>query len=124
MNTDLSALAQEWAEKLAREERFAHRPNFEYGENIYCLWSSDRNEKANPREVVRSWYEENKEFNYGVEPKGIFRAGHFSQLVWKSSKELGVGVGKTKRGKVIVVCNYNPRGNISGEFLLNVKRPK
>lgn len=122
LNKNLRSISQDWAETLAREDRFAYRPNSNYGENIYCLWSSDRNAKANPKNVCRSWYDEMREFNFGVEPKGMFKAGHFSQMVWKSSKELGVGVAKTKKGKVLVVCNYDPRGNVVGQFNSNVMR--
>lgn len=107
---------------MAREDRFAYRPNTNYGENIYCLWSSDRNAKANPKNVCRSWYDEIKEFNWNVEPKGAFKAGHFTQMIWKSTQDLGVGVAKTKKGKVLVVCNYSPRGNVIGEFNANVVR--
>ncbi|CAD7077936.1 unnamed protein product [Hermetia illucens] len=123
LNPDLCQLSQEWADKLAKEDRFAYRPNSMYGENIYCLWSSDRNAKANPKDVCRSWYEEHREHSYIVEPKGAFRAGQFTQMVWKSTQELGVGLAKTRRGKVIVVCNYHPRGNTVGEFMANVLRP-
>ncbi|XP_055379722.1 uncharacterized protein LOC129610924 isoform X2 [Condylostylus longicornis] len=123
LSIDLCNLSQDWAEQLAKEDRFAYRPNCDYGENIYCLWSSDRNAKANPKDVCRSWYEENRDHNYLVEPKGIFKAGHFTQMIWKSTKELGVGLAKTRKGKVLVVCNYDPRGNIVGDFLANVPRP-
>lgn len=71
----------------------------------------------------RSWYDEVKQYTtWNVEPKGAFKAGQFSQVVWKSSKELGVGVGRTKSGKLIVVASYWPRGNIIGQFLQNVKK--
>lgn len=117
-------MAQNWAETLANEDRFAYRPNSNYGENIYCLWSSDRNAKANPKDVCRSWYEEIKEYDFSIEPKGVFRAGHFTQMIWKMSQDLGVGVAKTKKGKVLVVCNYNPRGNVVGQFMVNVQRSR
>lgn len=116
----LNRYAQEWAETLAREDRFAHRPNSQYGENLYCLWSSDPNAKANAKDVCRSWYDEIKEYTFGVEPRGALKAGHFTQLVWKQSIELGVGMAKTKKGKTLVVCNYSPRGNIIGSFAKNV----
>lgn len=117
-------MAQDWAETLANEDRFAYRPNSNYGENIYCLWSSDRNAKANPKDVCRSWYEEIKEYDFSIEPKGVFRAGHFTQMIWKTSQDLGVGVAKTKKGKVLVVCDYNPRGNVVGQFMANVLRAR
>lgn len=123
LNDILNQCAQEWANTLSRDDRFQHRPNCMYGENLYCLWSSDANAQANPKEVCRSWYDEIKQYTFGTEPRGIMNAGHFTQLVWKSSIELGVGVSKTNKGKVIVVCNYHPRGNVIGEFTRNVLKP-
>lgn len=120
----MCSLAQDWAETLAIEDRIAHRPNVNYGENIYCLWSSEQNAKINPREVCQSWYDEIKEYNFDVEPRASPRAGHFTQMVWKATKHLGVGMSKTKKGKVLVVCNYNPRGNVIGEFERNVHRAR
>lgn len=124
MNKTLCNLSQEWADTLAAEDRFAHRPNSNYGENIYCLWSSDRNSRMSAKAVCRSWYEEIKEHEFGVEPKGIFKGGHFTQMIWKSSQDLGVGISRTKKGKVLVVCNYSPRGNIAGQFNANVLRAR
>lgn len=123
LDTKLCNLAQDWAETLATEDRIAHRPDVNYGENIYCLWSSEcQNAKVNPREVCQSWYDEVKEYNFDVEKRGSPRAGQFTQMVWKATKHLGVGMAKTKKGKVLVVCNYSPRGNIIGEFGRNVFR--
>ncbi|XP_060866913.1 Golgi-associated plant pathogenesis-related protein 1-like isoform X4 [Metopolophium dirhodum] len=42
---------------------------------------------------------------------------HFTQLIWKDSSELGVGASKSsKSGKLYVVCNYDPHGNIRSQF--------
>jgi len=47
--------------------------------------------------------------------------GHFSQLVWKGSREIGVGRAITADGHCIfIVCNYHPAGNIAGEYKKNV----
>lgn len=70
----------------------------------------------------RSWYDEVKQYLWNIEPKGACKAGQFSQMVWKNSRELGIGLGRTRNGKVIVVASYFPRGNIIGQFLHNVKR--
>lgn len=115
--------AKHWAETLARDDRFTYRQNSKYGENLYCLWSSDRNAKANPKDVCRSWYDESKQFSFNVEPRGgLLRGGQFSQMIWKSTKEIGVGMAKTRSGKVIVVATYYPRGNIIGQYLANVTK--
>ena len=41
-------------------------------------------------------------------------------MIWKESEELGVGRAKSKSGKIIVVANYDPPGNVIGQFAKNV----
>jgi len=45
-------------------------------------------------------------------------------VVWKGSKEIGVGKAQTRDGKIIVVANYRPAGNMMGDFAKNVLPPK
>lgn len=122
LHKELLRDAQQWAEILARDDRFTYRQNSKYGENLYCLWSSDRHAKPNPKDVCRSWYEEVKQYAFAVEPRGVIKGGQFTQMVWKGTRELGVGVGQTRSGKVIVVCTYYPRGNVLGQFVANVQK--
>uniref|UniRef100_A0A673NBK4 SCP domain-containing protein n=1 Tax=Sinocyclocheilus rhinocerous TaxID=307959 RepID=A0A673NBK4_9TELE len=63
------------------------------------------------KEAVDSWYSEIKDYNFntpGHQPK----TGHFTQVVWKSSTELGVGLA-TDGNTVYVVGQYKPAGNIT-----------
>lgn len=47
--------------------------------------------------------------------------GHFTQLIWKNSVELGVGIAlSSDKRKVYVVAEYSPQGNILGQFANNV----
>uniref|UniRef100_A0A182NHH2 SCP domain-containing protein n=1 Tax=Anopheles dirus TaxID=7168 RepID=A0A182NHH2_9DIPT len=124
LHKELVRDAQQWAEILARDDRFTYRQNSKYGENLYCLWSSDRNARPSARDVCRSWYEEVKQYAFTVEPRAAIKGGQFTQMVWKGTKELGVGMGQTRNGKVIVVCTYYPRGNVLGQFMANVSRSK
>lgn len=50
-------------------------------------------------------------------------AGHFTQLVWASSRELGVGKARSRQGKTVVVAMYRPPGNVCGLFEENVLPP-
>jgi hypothetical protein len=44
-------------------------------------------------------------------------------LIWKNSKYFGIGKARTRNGKMIVVANYMPAGNVSGVFNDNVLPP-
>lgn len=57
-------------------------------------------------------------YTFGSEPTNVDEVGHFTQLVWKSSTELGVGMARPAKGGV--VCNYNLPGNVTDQFGDNV----
>lgn len=118
-DSKLTNLAQDWAEQLARTGKMQHRPNSQYGENIYYGWSSRPGFDVNGEAPVQAWYDEVKDYNYN-NPGFSGRTGHFTQVVWKSSTQLGCGKAKSSDGKVFVVCNYNPPGNYQGQFPQNV----
>jgi hypothetical protein len=46
--------------------------------------------------------------------------GHFTQLVWRTSTQLGIGVGCSAKGAIYVVVNYFPGGNYRGQNLAYV----
>ena len=52
--------------------------------------------------------------------------GHFTQLVWKPTNEIGAAVSRDKKGGSFVVARYLPQGNITnpGYFEQNVTKPK
>jgi hypothetical protein len=47
-------------------------------------------------------------------------SGHFSQVIWANSKEMGVGVASNRSGQIFVVACYDPAGNFLGQFKENV----
>lgn len=99
-----------------------HRPGYEFGENIYCFHSMDPNYQVQGRNAVDAWYDEIKHYTFGIEPLST-ETDHFTQLVWKDSKQLGVGMKKNSKGQVYVVCNYDPPGNYVGEYSRKVPPP-
>lgn len=54
----------------------------------------------------------------------FFPLGHFTQVVWKDTKELGVAYARSKSGKIYVVANYEPAGNFEGSFATQVPKVK
>lgn len=69
--------------------------------------------------AVDLWYEENTYYNYTNPDSstGTFEQyGHFTQLVWKASTDLGCVIHDCGSGRIYVICEYYPEGNI---FLAN-----
>lgn len=106
----LATYAQAWAEKLLRENRFEHRQNSPYGENLASAWG----QQLSPERVVRMWGEEVKDYDYATNScKPGKMCGHYTQVVWKTTQQVGCGMARGN-GKEIWVCNYNPPGNFVG----------
>lgn len=118
----LCNFAQEWAEHCAQNADMAHRPNNKYGENIFYAYSSDYSHTPAARDAVKAWYDEIRDHTFGTE-KVNNRTLHFTQVIWKGSKELGIAMAKNNKGETYVVANYEPRGNYIGQFVDNVPRP-
>ncbi|XP_002064841.3 Golgi-associated plant pathogenesis-related protein 1 [Drosophila willistoni] len=116
INNELNKLAQDWANHLRDKNAMSHRPNPKYGENIFLSGGMDVTGDL----PVEMWYREIISYNFD---KSDFTptSGHFTQLIWKSCKEMGSGVAR-KADRTWVVCNYNPPGNVLGQFKENVPR--
>ena len=77
---ELAAKAQDWADKLAKEQRLAHEDesSTDYGENLAEVGSDD---KALLR-AIDAWYNEANFYNF-QDPKFSKEIGHFSQVSLK-----------------------------------------
>ena len=110
----LAQVAQQWANSLRDQGcKFGHSGG-RYGENLAGGTSGTLDGQA----VTDMWYDEIKLYSF---PSGGFsmQTGHFTQVVWKQSTQLGCGV-TTCRGMDIWVCEYDPPGNVQGMFRQNV----
>uniref|UniRef100_A0A8C6P088 SCP domain-containing protein n=1 Tax=Nothobranchius furzeri TaxID=105023 RepID=A0A8C6P088_NOTFU len=119
-NDGMCAKAQEWAEHLLQIQRLQHSGTDD-GENVFYLTESSSAVKQ-PRFTVDSWYSEIKDYDFSS-PRFQRGTGHFTQVVWKETTELGVGVA-SRNGMTFVVGQYRPAGNINnhGYFDKNVSR--
>jgi hypothetical protein len=62
------------------------------------------------------WYNEIKNYTYSKIDDSNSNAWHYTQMIWKNTKEVGLGMATCPNGNVVIVANYNPAGNFSGEF--------
>jgi uncharacterized protein YkwD len=114
---ELARVAEGWAEELvSRGCAFEHNPEIEYGENLASFAPVG---SMSPEEVARGWYDEIRSYRFG-RPGFSMETGHFTQLVWVNTTELGCAA-VTCEGAEIWVCDYAPPGNVLGEFPGNVR---
>jgi uncharacterized protein YkwD len=115
LDDKLSETAQAYAEYLANNNLFQHSQNG-YGENLYMMSSSGSLSNLPGSTAVQAWYDEIKDYNFNQHGFSM-ATGHFTQVVWKNSKQLGVGIGFGNNGRsAVVVANYYPPGNYLGQF--------
>ena len=87
-----------------------HRPNNDYGENIYYASGMD----VTPQKVVDKWASELSVFKY--EPfTGNRGDGHYTQIVWSTTQTIGCAMASCGQQQ-IWVCNYDPAGNMTGDY--------
>ena len=125
-NKKLADYAQRWAEHLASVDRMYHSNTnaVGYGENIAYGYG----QAVSGRTASKWWYDEINDYNFNSGSRKFFsfgkQIGHFTQLVWKNTKEVGFGSARASNGGVYVVANYYPPGNVQGHYLSNVFPPK
>jgi pathogenesis-related protein 1 len=105
----LAAIAQTWANQLVLEGRLRHRASPRYGENLYLISGGD----ATPDNVVNAWAGEKADYDYRTNTCHS-RCGHYTQIVWRSTKAVGCAVANLRNVEVWV-CEYDPPGNYVGE---------
>ena len=96
---------------------------FGAGENIRTRWTTGyaSDDVSMAVEATNWWYDEVLFYNARNPLNPSTR--HFTQLVWKSTTRLGVGVYTVRRGyetDSVIVALYSPPGNMIGAFAQNV----
>jgi len=136
----LAAYAQAWATQLAADASTCaqpqHRPGSElqamdYGENLAAFSGRGATgDVSTAQQAVDGWAAEVACWTYGsiqgteqcnmtcTNNLSSDGCGHYTQIVWRKSLELGCGVATCQNGQYtedIWICNYSPAGNVVGQ---------
>jgi len=126
-NDELAAIAQRWADQCT----FGHDKNRKkldgtyVGQNAYMSGTTRQDDLTAIMDKMdkptQAWYDEVTKNNYdpaNIDPfKFDYKSGHYTQVVWAESEELGCGQVMFKDGtfyKTYVMCNYAKGGNMMG----------
>ncbi|KAF2967945.1 hypothetical protein GQX73_g5637 [Xylaria multiplex] len=112
-NETLEAFATSYLDKVGSDCKFAHSGG-PYGENLAIGY-------ANATASVEAWGDEARKYNFR-RPGFSQATGHFTQLVWKSTTDVGCGRRLCGERGWYLVCEYWPRGNVIGAFRDEVDR--
>ncbi len=105
-NDSLATTAQTWANGCV----FAHNTERgPLGENIAAGGPSSV-------ELFNLWAAEDVYYNYATNSCASNKiCGHYTQLVWRDTTEIGCGIATCGFG-IYLVCNYSPPGNFAGQL--------
>ena len=129
LNNDLMIIAQKYADNfdILKQSNFLNE-NFKYhplGIN-YEIFKGDINKLI---DVCKKWINEKEYYtknkNNVNEIKYSSKTKHFTQIIWKQTKEIGIGYSKLNNNddKIFIII-YFPAGNIFDEFNVNISLKK
>ncbi|XP_028648478.2 cysteine-rich venom protein-like [Erpetoichthys calabaricus] len=110
-STEAAANAEQWAKTCSMN----HSPPKERtiskgscGENLFMSSNAVPWDSA-----IQKWEDEKKDYVFGKDPQNGKVVGHYTQLVWASSNQVGCAVTYCPKSpyKYFYVCQYCPPGN-------------
>ncbi|XP_072951812.1 pathogenesis-related protein 1A-like [Typha angustifolia] len=112
-NDTVAAYAQDYASQRAADCQLEHSGG-PYGENIF--WGGGSSWTA--ADAVNSWVSEKQYYDYesnSCSAPPNESCGHYTQVVWADSLQLGCAAVTCDSGDTFITCNYYPPGNYEGE---------
>lgn len=121
-SNDVQNSAQKWSDTLAKQNAFYHSDS-NYGENLALIYDSQSLNNDKTFAVLlamNEFYDEIKNYDYS-HPGFSMITGHFTQLVWKNTIYIGVGIAKNYiNNQLVITVQFNPPGNYAGQYQQNV----
>ena len=71
------------------------------------------------KDASTAWYNEINDYKYsaiGSTANESVMIGHYTQMVWKSTTQVGIALARSSSGKEYIVARYSPPGNYFGEY--------
>ena len=110
-NDTVAAYAQNYANQRIGDCQLVHSDG-PYGENLFGGQGAD----YSAADAVNSWVSEKQYYDYNSNTCASGEeCGHYTQVVWANSVNIGCARVTCNSGAIFITCNYNPRGNYIGQ---------
>ncbi|KAI3807846.1 hypothetical protein L1987_23782 [Smallanthus sonchifolius] len=107
----LAAYAQSYANQRTGDCNLVHSGG-PYGENI--AWQGGG--EFTGTSAVNLWVNEKSSYDHSTNTCASgSQCGHYTQVVWRNSVQLGCARVRCANGGWFVICSYNPPGNYVGQ---------
>lgn len=116
----LTERAQQWANSVAELDMLNHSNLLWEGKIVGENIAKGSALLEDPAKLVcGKWYSEITNYNFSA-PGAQPNTKNFTQMVWKETKQIGMGLAYSKSGSTYVVVNYFPAGNDESRLTDNV----
>ncbi|KAL9321319.1 hypothetical protein ACSQ67_013158 [Phaseolus vulgaris] len=110
-NNTVAAFAQDYANQRKDCQLIHSGGGGMYGENIAMSTG-----EMSAAEAVKMWVDEKQYYDYDSNSCAAGQqCGHYTQVVWRKSVQLGCAKVRCNNGGTFITCNYSPPGNFLGE---------
>uniref|UniRef100_Q05108 Venom allergen 5 n=1 Tax=Dolichovespula arenaria TaxID=7442 RepID=VA5_DOLAR len=115
-NDELAKIAQTWANQCNfGHDQCRNTAKYPVGQNV-AIASTTGNSYQTMSYLIKMWEDEVKDYNphKDLMHNNFSKVGHYTQMVWGKTKEIGCGSVKYIENKWhthYLVCNYGPAGN-------------
>ncbi|KAF8404811.1 hypothetical protein HHK36_009701 [Tetracentron sinense] len=110
-NDTVASYASSYAENSTRDCILKLSNTTDYGENVIIGTGSYTGVDA-----VNAWAAEKQNYDYASNSCAEGKVcGHYTQVVWNTSTNLGCARATCNNGSIFITCNYYPPGNFLGE---------
>ena len=122
LNDDLTILAQKFADNfdILKQSNFL---NDNYYQPLGINYEIFKGDISKLIDICQNWINEEEYFvnnTINDDIKYFSKTKHFTQIIWKKTKEIGIGFSTLNNNDKIFIIVYFPAGNIFDEFKNNI----
>jgi hypothetical protein len=124
----LTSYAEGRARIVSKSPDLSHRGlRPDLGEDLYES-EADTDQPAEAQEAVDDWYSEIHDYRFDRPEPVPYSTLHFTQLVWRDTRRLGVARVYGRRPgsqwyDTYIIFDFSPAGNVEGRFRAEVPPP-